>query len=116
MCQTYLICPLCGDKNISHYHSDSQRSYQQCALCQLVFVTAQYQLSTTQEKAVYDLHQNQPDDLGYRHFLDRLATPLLGALTIPSEGLDFGCGPGPTLSLMLEDAGCLLYTSPSPRD
>ncbi|MDG2116078.1 MAG: class I SAM-dependent methyltransferase [Porticoccaceae bacterium] len=105
MCQTSLICPLCGDNNISHYHSDSQRAYQQCEVCQLVFVAQQYQLSTAEEKAVYDLHQNRPDDLGYRRFLDRLATPLLGALSVPSDGLDFGCGPGPTLSLMLEEPG-----------
>ena len=105
MCQTSLICPLCSDNNISHYHSDSQRAYQQCEVCQLVFVAQQYQLSTAEEKAVYDLHQNRPDDLGYRRFLDRLATPLLGALSVPSDGLDFGCGPGPTLSLMLEEPG-----------
>ena len=105
MCQTSLICPLCGDNNISHYHRDSQRTYEQCAVCQLVFVPEQYQLTATQEKAVYDQHQNRPDDLGYRQFLDRLATPLLDLLSVPSVGLDFGCGPGPTLSLMLEEGG-----------
>ncbi|MEX0741223.1 MAG: class I SAM-dependent methyltransferase [Phycisphaeraceae bacterium] len=57
------------------------------------------------EKRVYDQHENDPADAGYRRFLDRLAQPLLGKLTRGMAGLDYGCGPGPTLSVMLEEAG-----------
>ena len=57
------------------------------------------------EKAQYDLHENRYDDLDYRNFLNRLAKPLLERLEPNSVGLDFGCGPGPTLSLILEEAG-----------
>lgn len=32
-------------------------------------------------------------------------TPLLGYLIPGQQGLDFGCGPGPTLSLMLQEQG-----------
>ena len=58
-----------------------------------------------QEKAEYDLHQNDPQDLGYRSFLNRLAQPLLERLNPKSQGLDFGSGPGPCLSLILEEQG-----------
>ena len=105
MYQNDLICPLCGDNHISDYHRDSKRAYYQCALCQLVFVPEQYHLSAALEKAVYDQHENHPDDPGYRQFLSRLATPLLERLPNSAKGLDFGCGPGPTLSLILEKAG-----------
>lgn len=57
------------------------------------------------EQAEYDKHQNSPDDLGYRKFLSRLFTPLHTRLKPASHGLDFGCGPGPTLSLMFKEAG-----------
>jgi 2-polyprenyl-3-methyl-5-hydroxy-6-metoxy-1,4-benzoquinol methylase len=62
-------------------------------------------LSPAEEKAEYDLHRNSPDDVGYRRFLSRTVEPLAARLAPASNGLDFGCGPGPTLSVMLEEAG-----------
>jgi 2-polyprenyl-3-methyl-5-hydroxy-6-metoxy-1,4-benzoquinol methylase len=57
------------------------------------------------ELAHYRLHRNSPDDLGYRQFLERLVAPLLKRLPQASEGLDYGCGPGPVLAMMLREAG-----------
>jgi 2-polyprenyl-3-methyl-5-hydroxy-6-metoxy-1,4-benzoquinol methylase len=62
-------------------------------------------LSLKEEKAEYDLHNNSAQDPHYRHFLSRLLVPLLERLTANSYGLDFGSGPGPTLSIMFEEAG-----------
>ena len=70
-----------------------------------MFVPPAQHLSATDEKAYYDLHENHPDDSAYRRFLDRLFTPLNQRLAPNSRGLDFGCGPGPTLSKMFEGAG-----------
>ena len=100
-----MLCPLCGDDSIDAYHSDLHRDYLQCSLCWLVFVPADQQPSQQDEKNIYDQHQNSPDDIGYRHFLRRLTNPLLDRLKAGSQGLDFGCGPGPTLSVMLEEQG-----------
>jgi len=71
----------------------------------LIFVAPGEYPTAEQERAVYDLHENSPDDPGYRRFLARLCDPLLARLPPTSHGLDFGCGPGPTLSLMLAEAG-----------
>ncbi|MCW8348454.1 class I SAM-dependent methyltransferase [Vibrio sp. ZSDZ65] len=98
-------CPLCAAENASHYHSDKKRDYLQCPRCQLVFVPAEQRLDARAEKAVYDLHNNDPSDAGYRRFLSRLASPLSERLPQGSMGLDFGCGPGPTLSVMFEEKG-----------
>ncbi len=57
------------------------------------------------EKAEYDRHENDPDDPGYRRFLNQLVGPLQERLRPGSHGLDFGCGPGPALARMLEEAG-----------
>ncbi|MCG2581624.1 MAG: class I SAM-dependent methyltransferase [Marinobacter sp.] len=62
-------------------------------------------LTPEQEREIYDLHDNDPDDPGYQRFLSRLATPLLDRLPEGSRGLDFGCGPGPALARMMEAAG-----------
>lgn len=62
-------------------------------------------LSKSQERAVYELHNNHVDDPGYRRFLAKLTRPLLEYVEPGARGLDFGCGPGPALARMLEEAG-----------
>jgi len=98
-------CPLCHGTDVVDYHRDAHREYLNCRTCNLVFVPPSQHLSVGDGKAYYDLHDNRPDDPGYRHFLDRLFTPLNQRLKATAHGLDFGCGPGPTLSGMLEEAG-----------
>lgn len=98
-------CPLCESEDTVFYHRDTRRGYLQCRCCRLVFVESRYHLNPAAEKAEYDLHRNSPEDQGYRQFLRRTAAPLIKRLPAQSRGLDFGCGPGPTLSVMLEAAG-----------
>lgn len=97
-------CPLC-DADARDFHQDRTREYFQCINCRLVFVTPEAFLSIEDEKARYDLHQNSATDMGYRSFLSRLLVPMTERLPRGSQGLDFGCGPGPTLSIMFEEAG-----------
>jgi len=98
-------CPLCGHDRLNSFYEDRKRSYLRCLRCQLVFVPDEYRLSPEREKSEYDLHDNHPGDLGYRKFLSRLSAPLIEKIKYPSKGLDFGCGPGPALSVMFEEAG-----------
>ncbi|NKB67615.1 MAG: methyltransferase domain-containing protein [Candidatus Latescibacteria bacterium] len=98
-------CPLCPSPGSTLYHRDPYRSYLQCPDCKLVFVPPPYHLSPAAEKAEYDMHQNTSSDMGYRRFLGRLAEPLLARLQPGSQGLDFGSGPGPALSVIVEEAG-----------
>ncbi|WP_275097996.1 class I SAM-dependent methyltransferase [Sedimenticola hydrogenitrophicus] len=98
-------CPLCRHGHTVFYHQDERRPYRQCGRCRLVFVPPAYRLSPTVEKAHYDLHDNDPGDPGYRRFLSRLFEPMRERVAPPARGLDFGSGPGPTLSLMFAEAG-----------
>ena len=101
-------CPLCQNPAVP-FHRDSRRSYLRCRICQLVFVPSQYWLSRDEEKAEYDLHQNSAWDPGYRRFLSRLTIPLQNKLLPGQSGLDFGCGPGSALSIMLREQGFHMY-------
>ena len=98
-------CPLCSLREIFDFHKDRSREYLRCKTCQLIFVPREYHLSPPDEKAEYDLHENSPDDPGYRKFLGRLYEPMNDRIAAESSGLDFGSGPGPTLSIMFEEAG-----------
>ena len=77
----------------------------ECEACGLIHMTREDRPDRATEFARYQSHKNDPKDEGYRRFLDRLAAPLLGRLSPGAEGLDYGSGPGPTLSIMLEHEG-----------
>ncbi len=98
-------CPLCGENTADRFFQDARREYLRCRTCRLVFVPPAYYLSPVQERAEYDLHRNHPADQGYRRFLNRLFQPLNQVLAPESQGLDFGCGPGPALAQMFAAAG-----------
>lgn len=100
-----LFCPLCAGGDTRLWHRDSRREYWHCDTCGLVQVPPAFHLAEKDEKAIYDQHDNRPDDPGYRRFLARLAGPLLARLPAGACGLDFGCGPGPALAQMLAEAG-----------
>ncbi|WMC10599.1 class I SAM-dependent methyltransferase [Oceanimonas pelagia] len=102
-------CPLCDFSDHALFHQDRRR-YHRCARCGLIFVEPAQRLAAEAEKAEYDLHDNDPEDAGYRRFLSRLAAPLMARLAPGSVGLDFGCGPGPALAAMFNEAGFSVTT------
>jgi hypothetical protein len=98
-------CPLCHNTAIHHFSRNRTRDYLLCQTCHLIFVPVEQYISADEEKARYDLHNNHPDDPDYRAFLSRMFLPMQHRLKATSSGLDFGSGPGPTLSLMFAEAG-----------
>ena len=110
-------CALCGGATTPF--APSPATHVDCSACGLVTLRRELHPTADAELARYRLHENSPDDPGYRAFLARLVEPLVAAVTPGSEGLDFGCGPGPTLSVMLRERGlaCALHDalfSPNP--
>ena len=98
-------CPLCESAAVGDFTIAHGRRYGACGICGLIQLAAEQRPDPTAERAHYLTHQNNPADRSYRAFLDRLATPLLAQLPVGAEGLDYGSGPGPTLSVMLEEQG-----------
>lgn len=105
-------CPLCDSTRSHDFHeqtvpagSGRRRTFRRCHTCALVFVPRRFHLSRHEERAVYEQHENHPGDAGYRRFLSRLFDPLRARVQRGAIGLDFGCGPGPTLSAMFRESG-----------
>jgi 2-polyprenyl-3-methyl-5-hydroxy-6-metoxy-1,4-benzoquinol methylase len=98
-------CPVCLDRSPIELLTVDQRDYWRCRRCQARFLDPAHLPDRATEKHEYDLHKNNPDDQGYRRFLANLAEPLLERLVPGSNGLDYGCGPGPALARMLEETG-----------
>ena len=101
-------CPLCQSGGLSEFARDKKRVYYLCGGCSLVSVPAVYHLSAEAEKAEYDQHQNDPGDPGYRRFLSRAVSPLFERLPGGAVGLDYGCGPGPAISVMAAEVGLVV--------
>jgi SAM-dependent methyltransferase len=80
--------------------------YFHCPSCDLIFIDHNYLLSPENEKARYQLHNNTIENDGYvkylKQFIDSAITPLNLNL---KNGLDFGCGPTPVLSMLLSQNG-----------
>lgn len=99
-------CPLCQFNNTKPFYRDERRSYLRCPHCKLIFVSRVDLLTPEKEKARYDLHENNPEDKGYRNYLSQFLEPMVQRIGRPPlKGLDFGSGPGPVLSMMLEEKG-----------
>ncbi|MFO8142554.1 MAG: class I SAM-dependent methyltransferase [Marinobacter sp.] len=98
-------CPVCQSGRLLPFRVVDDKAYLRCVQCSATVMEPGCRLSVDAERAVYALHDNQPGDVGYRRFLAKLSGPLIEQLASGARGLDFGCGPGPALATMLEEAG-----------
>lgn len=74
-----------------------------CSNCGLKFKNPAIFLSSDDESTRYRHHNNDPTDDGYKKFLSKLLNPLKQYLQPHFLSLDFGSGPGPTLSLLMKE-------------
>lgn len=102
-----IFCPLCLSKShtLESVQGPDKREYRRCSNCKLIYTATKHQLSKAQEKKRYELHKNGIENAGYVKFLNKAIEPALPYFNNGMKGLDFGCGPVPTLSKILEKIG-----------
>ncbi len=101
-----LTCPLCNNKGTFKAVGDpDERAYRECGKCRLIFTETRFLPSKENEKERYLTHNNGIQHEGYVNFLNHAIEPALPLLKKDMHGLDFGCGPAPTLSLLIEQKG-----------
>lgn len=98
-------CLLCKSTDAHIALNDRLGTYYRCSNCGLYFLDPGNRLPKDEEKKRYDLHENSPDNPGYRKFLSQIFEPIAERLPAGASGLDYGSGPGPTLNMMFEEAG-----------
>jgi SAM-dependent methyltransferase len=106
-------CVLCEQPSPTHFSSFQagkypQRDYYHCAQCDLRFLNPLQRLSPTEEKNRYLNHENDVSDPGYRKFVQPLFEALKKQIPTPANGLDFGCGTGPVLYALFQEAGYVM--------
>jgi hypothetical protein len=100
---TTLNCPLCLQEGITP--SLVENRYAECPCCALRFLSPEFHLNESEEKERYLLHTDDVNDKGYEQYLWSLYEAISQRLTIPSQGLDYGCGRASVLGRMLEEKG-----------
>jgi len=106
------ICPLCYTKSFKpEVEGPQSRRLYLCENCKLVFEKRINRPERNEEKERYLEHNNSIHDKGYVTHLNQAIKPALNYLKTDYRGLDYGCGPVPTLNRLLEKEGynCEFY-------
>lgn len=98
-------CRVCRHFDVVLFCEVEDKIYWRCQMCQATFMDPAGYLLPVEERAHYDLHENDISDPGYRAFLSRLGEPLISTLKPNLSGLDYGCGPGAALADLLRIVG-----------
>lgn len=97
-------CPLC-DAEAKPYFHNQDRYWFGCMRCEAVFVAPDYHPSPADEKAIYQLHNNDVNDAGYQKFVSPISDAVQCDFDVSASGLDYGCGEGPVISHILAQQG-----------
>ena len=104
-----MICIVCKNQEAVDFKNIKQKRYWKCSYCEAIFLDKEFYLSSNDEYKHYLTHNNDVNDPKYKQFLSNLMLPLIERIKLNSIGLDYGCGPGPALSLMLREKGYQMF-------
>ncbi|MEP0262711.1 class I SAM-dependent methyltransferase [Dokdonia sp.] len=93
-----MICPLCN----STLRTQKDIYFYDCDTCKALVKNKKYYLTPDEEKAHYETHNNDVQDVRYQNFTMPITRYVLDTCLPIHKGLDFGSGTGPVISSMLK--------------
>lgn len=93
-----MTCPLCSSLLITQ----KDAYYYVCDNCKALVKDNKQYLTPAEEKAHYECHNNDVEDVRYQNFTMPITQYVLENRLPTHKGLDFGCGTGPVISRMLQ--------------
>ncbi len=101
-----VACRLCGEGGkLSSLEGVDERDYYFCEKCYLISVAEEQLPGEREEKERYLTHRNGIQFEGYVKFLLQAVDPALQFIKKDTVGLDYGCGPSPTVSELMARKG-----------
>lgn len=107
-------CKICNNLNL-HLFKDNNKSYYLCKTCECIFLDDLYILNETEEKKRYSTHNNSLQNKGYVSILSNFIDESVFPFFKPNKNLlslDYGCGPNPVLSILLNKYYSSFYYDP----
>jgi hypothetical protein len=97
------VCKICGNKTKELYDKRMKTLYYRCNHCEFVSKDETDYITQEHELKIYKNHKNSIDDKKYvsylKKFIDSALIPFIGQA---KYGLDYGSGPEPVLSQILD--------------
>ena len=101
-----MSCQICSHSTQEVFHHDHKSVYTYCQNCECIALKRSFYVDAFHEKKQYDNHHNSLENEGYvkmfEDFLDFFWDDLS---TQTKEILDFGSGPTPVLSFLMQKRG-----------
>ena len=99
-------CPICTSPTNTFVDNKLSVTCHACPECRYTFKSPKHHHDFSAQKARYDLHENDPDDPGYRAYFQRFLDYVLPRVpATEGRALDFGCGASDLLASMLTEGG-----------
>jgi len=98
-------CHICNEPTMMFMDQKNQMLYQHCKACEYIFKHPSVFQTIEDQKARYDLHENEEESEGYRAYFQRFLDFTLPSVQNPKMALDFGCGESTLLASMLGEKG-----------
>jgi len=96
-------CKICNSKTTSFVDKKTDKIYYKCSKCEYIFLDELFYIDESHERSHYDKHHNNLESLGYVKMFENLVDEFV----LPQKNnikkvLDFGCGEGEVLPIVLE--------------
>lgn len=101
-------CPLCvyeADYFLTYKTKTGSRNYYLCNNCASIHLDKNELLSFHEEEQRYAMHNNNVEDVRYQQFVSPISNQIIQEQNKNASGLDYGCGPGPVITHVLEEKG-----------
>lgn len=99
-------CKICNNSTASITDTKTQKIYHKCSECCYIFLDEEFYIDNVREKKHYDKHHNSFESLGYvKMFEDLIEEFVSEHKKSIKTALDFGCGEGEVLPILLERSG-----------
>ena len=102
---SHIACPVCRTECSAFADVKQTVTYHACPGCGYWFKAPDHHPGLSEQKTRYDLHENDPDDPGYRAYFQRFLDWVLPQIPVGGRALDFGSGASGLLASMLAEAG-----------
>jgi len=103
-----LKCLLCQSPEVSEFFLTEYHHFYNCNSCGTVYRNPATFLSPAEEKARYEQHINDVDDIRYQNFVRPIVSAVKAMYPSSAVGLDYGAGTGPVITKLLIDSHYLV--------
>lgn len=99
-------CKICNTLSEILEDKKTNKIYHKCSTCRYISLDDKFYIDETHEKSHYDKHHNNLESLGYVKMFEDLVFDFVKPLHVDIKiALDFGCGEGEVLPIVLERNG-----------